>query len=73
MKTVISTPFPLPKNTAAEFGVPKKRVRWLASLMDAIREGRDVHAFASTPVPGGRMYTKKKRKAGGSRGRTRKA
>ena len=69
MKTVISTPFPVPKKTAAEFGVTDERLRWLASLMDAIGEGRDVHAFA-----GRRVYkaTKTKKKGNGIQRRTRK-
>ncbi len=68
MKTVISTPFPLPTDTAAEFGVSRKRVHWLASLMDAIREGREVHGFR-----GRRVYKAAKKRVNGRRGRTRKA
>ena len=68
MKTVISTPFPVPTDTAAEFGVPKERVRWLASLMDAIREGRDLHSFR-----GRRVYKAAKKKVNGRRGRTSRA
>ena len=68
MKTVISTPFPIPTDTAAEFGVPKERVRWLGSLMDAIHEGRDLDPFRGHRV--GRVA---KKRVNGRRARTRKA
>ena len=68
MKTVISTPFPVPTDTAAELGVPKGRVRWLASLMDAIREGRDLHTFR-----GPRVDKAARKRVYGRRARARKA
>lgn len=73
MKTVISTPFPLLEETAAELGVPQGRVRWLSRLMHAIREGRDVHAFLSPATTGRRIDKATKKKINGSRGRARKA
>lgn len=75
MKTVISTPFPAPTETAAEFGVTEERGRRLARLMDAIREGQDVDAFIRLPAFGRRVYkaTKKKKVVVGGRRRARKA